>query len=161
MAIRSLILSFLLSVFAFSASAHRVGVPLSTIEWNANTQSWELVHKLSLHDVEEKTRALGKPSNFLTTDIGKVWLREFVDQRFVVSSDQSAPAFVGIEYDDDVVWVYYELEPTDSDFKIVSNLRFDPEVKLFNLLNITRENSIESYIFREGNRSIVTNLGAP
>ncbi len=161
MFLRGLIVAFLLGVLAFGASAHRVGVPLSTIEWNANTQSWEVVHKLSLHDVEKKVHALGKSSDFLSTEAGRAWLRDFVDQRFVVSGGQTAPNFVGIEYDHDVVWIYYELKPADSALKIVSNLRFDSEAKLYNLLNITREENVESYIFREGNRAIVTNLGAP
>ncbi|MGH1420455.1 MAG: DUF6702 family protein [Hyphomonas sp.] len=161
MFLRGLFAYLLFTLFAFTAAAHRVGVPLSTIEWNANTQSWEVVHKLSLHDVEKKVHLMGETSDFLTTNRGQKWLREFVDRRFLVTGGPTQPQFVGIEYDADVVWIYYQIAPTDSLVTITSNLRFETDEKLYNLLNITREDSVDSHIFRDGNQIIETKLGKP
>lgn len=157
---RVLIASFVFGLFCLSASAHRVGVPLTTLEQSDSSQAWELVHKLSLHDVEAETRKLGKPSDFLGTEAGDAWLRNFVERRFVVSGNAAVLDFVGIEYDDDVVWVYFQLESLGADLKITSDLRFNHETTLFSLLNISQNGETESHIFREGNRSIVVDLGS-
>lgn len=157
---RILIASFVCGLFCLGASGHRVGVPLTTLERSDSSQTWELIHKLSLHDVEAEMRKLRKPSDFLGTEAGDAWLRNFVERRFVVSGNAAALDFVGIEYDDDVVWVYFQLESLDADLKITSDLRFNHETTLFSLLNISQNGETESHIFREGNRSIVVDLGS-
>lgn len=98
---------------AGTASAHRVGVVLTTIEPNPRSGKWEVVHRLPAHELDHFLLRLGiEPETFYTTPDGQQALAAFVTERYRISGDKSAISlsYVGVETELDWIWVYFEFD---------------------------------------------------
>ena len=81
---KSLLIGLLLGgFFAMPAVAHRVGMPVSSIEWNDRSTKWEITHRLSAHDLE---KALGPDVNLasLSDEEYQKIVGEYVQSKFFV-----------------------------------------------------------------------------
>ncbi len=144
--IKYLILSLLFSgLAALPTYAHRVGVPITTIEWNDRSDRWEIIHRLSAHDIED---AFGPG-----TDLGELsqlafsqTMAEYVQSKFDILAFMSL-RFVGAEIDGDTVWVYYELIGRDQFVILRSQLLLETEVTASALVNIETSQGLQSFTF--------------
>ena len=127
------------------AHAHRVGIPVTTIEWNDRSQVWEIIHRLSAHDLED---ALGPG-----TDLGALspqelnqTLSSYVEDWFQIAGIMSLN-FVGAEIDRDIVWSYYELSGLDQTIVIRNQLLQSAEATSVSLINVETRRGRESLTF--------------
>ena len=132
-------------LFGQVADAHRVGIPVTTIEWNDRSQVWEIIHRLSAHDMEDAfgpgtdLGALGQSE--LNTEISS-----YVDSKFQILGIMSLE-FVGAEIDRDIAWAYYELSGLDQTVVVRNQLLQDAEATSVSLINVESANGRRSLSF--------------
>ncbi len=137
-----------LAALASPAAAHRLGVPVTTIEYNDRTELWEVVHRISAHDLEAVMVDLVPLDGLYDTRDGVLAIGRYVDAHFTIfgPEGEAALTYLGAELDRDMVFVYFEaadLTPrrVDSDLLLVD----DPRAHA--LVNIATPNGLETLVF--------------
>ena len=113
---------------ASPARAHRVGVPITEITPNPRTGLWEVVHRLSLHDLEAQLISEGiAPTDFYDSAERDRRVRERIARQFGLEGRDTALRldYVGHETDRDFLWVYFEFESPDQAVEIDNTLLFE------------------------------------
>ena len=91
------------------ASAHRIGIPVTTIEWNAQTEVWEVVHRVSAHDLEKYFSGRADLNTLYDAPEGIAMLGAYSASAFDVAGTQIELSYIGAELDRDQVWIYCEM----------------------------------------------------
>lgn len=138
--------TLLISVFlSLPADAHRKEVPVTEIEWNAQTDKWEVTHRLSAHDFEE---ALGAGVDVYSLDSNELNEKaaSYVQSNFQIAGFMFL-RFVGAELEDDTVWAYYELWGRDQTIIVSSRLLTEIDATAATLVNVRTGETVDSYVF--------------
>ena len=137
-----------------SAFAHEQKSVLTTIQINPRTEMLEVVHRVSLHDVEHAARALGwSVSDILQSQAVQAQFGEMVASQFSVATDQELSAsLIGQELDGRYLWVYQEAKAPASMMPLVISStvlrRLWPQHQ--HLVNVTVDGVVRSVTFANG-----------
>jgi len=138
------------------AWAHRQKQALSTIEWNARTNTLEVTHDLHAHDAEQVLAKLGLiTSPDLTGLRARARLALYVKQNFQLSTLNGQAidlTIIGAETGSTYTHVYMEAELTElpSGLLITDTLLQDVFVDQVNQVNISLSNTLRSVVFVAG-----------
>ncbi|MEO0810936.1 MAG: DUF6702 family protein, partial [Pseudomonadota bacterium] len=137
-----------------AAFAHRAATPISEIEWNPNSQVWELVHQVSAHDLEPVMLERGiSPDILYDTPQGMLEIGKYVLNRFQIvgRSSELKITYLGAQKDQDFVWIFCELSGAEQDVLIKSDILADgaePGVERpFALVNVHGDGETVSLTF--------------
>lgn len=112
-----LLLLTLLFALIPSVSAHRYFFGLIEVKANSHTQSIEIVHQYTLHDVQYALKkSLGK-SFRIDSDNAEAQIRQWVEDHVNLTNTQQEniePHWVGFEADYQKIWVYQEVPNRDN-----------------------------------------------
>ena len=142
-------LMFFASVSA-PASAHRVGIPLTTLEWHEPSGRWHLVHRLSSHDFAGQIPEIGDAG--LDTREAQEGMARFILSHFQIrgTKDTVRFSYLGAEEDADSFWIYFELASTDQDIVIDNRLVLEDaenDPRRHALVNISAGEGVTSLLF--------------
>lgn len=133
------------ALLSVPAHAHRVGIPVTTIEWNERSETWEIIHRLSAHDVEDllgKSAILGElDQSELNSQIGG-----YIQSKFQLLGIMSLN-YVGAEIDRDTIWAYYELTGMDQTVVVRNQILQEAEATSVSLVNIETADRRSSLTF--------------
>jgi len=136
------------------ADAHRQGLPLTRIEWNARTQVWEVTHRVNIHDVGATIPAVAQMASLQTPETLNA-IDRLIRADFAIIGDVELD-YIGAERDGDHVYAYYELRAHELDVRIDSALLLKtrpvdghaaPEACL---VNVMAAGGLQSRVFRAG-----------
>lgn len=130
------------------AAAHRIDVPVSSIEWNERSEKWEISHRLSVHDLEEVLGGEIDLSVLTQDELGQL-ISEYVEANFFVLGFMFLK-FIGAEIDGDYVWAYYELWGWDQTVTISNKLMLEAGVTSAALVNLKSGDELQTIIFEGG-----------
>lgn len=104
------------------AYAHRVGIPVTTVEWNAPSGLWDVTHRLSVHDFAEAIDGLD--TDKLDTAEAQTLLGRFVIDHFIMAgqNDTLEISYLGAEEDADSFYVYFQVSSPDQTIEIKNEL---------------------------------------
>jgi hypothetical protein len=136
-----------------TAFAHRVEACFSTVEWNADASTIEVVHRLHQHDAEVAIGAAAGSN--LDVDITKVRNQAraalYAEERFAVSTGGKLLDFeiVGAELRDDSVWIYREVKwpAAPGELVIADTILRDVFPAESNMVNIKMGARVRSLLF--------------
>jgi hypothetical protein len=131
---------------AGGAGAHRVGIPVTSIDWNARQSIWEVVHRVSAHDLDAAFGS-ARTTRMLETEAGLSELGNYCAQNFSVEGQGLTINFLGAELEGDDVYIYFELSAPDQVLLIDSNLLSEAGQTVFAHVNVDGAAGVESYIF--------------
>jgi len=137
-----------LALTAGPASAHRVGIPVTTLEWNARTSVWEITHRLPAHDME---LAFGGPvdlAQISDADLSAI-VNEYVLTHFTLLGLMHL-TYVGAEADNDYIWAYYELRGPDQRVILRNRLLSGVEGTAGGLVNVEAGDTVQSLVYGDG-----------
>lgn len=149
---KALIVLVSLTCASLPAQAHRIGVPTSTLELNENTGTWELTHRVSVHDFDTVLAGKVQPERRYSSQEGIVAIGQYMIETFQVRADNLDMTFVGAELDGDFVFAYFELQPTHEIY-ILNNVMLDLAGIEEARLNVKQNGETQSFRF--------TNASAP
>jgi hypothetical protein len=135
-------------VLASPASAHRVGVPVTTIVWSEQSQTWDIMHRLSVHDVDQHFSGSVSGDDLYATPEGQATLGDYVSNAFQIKGHDLDLKFVGTEVDADQLWVYFELKAPPQTVEIESNILFGDGATSFTVVNVKGSGGTQSLMFR-------------
>jgi len=122
------------ALIASPAMAHRLGVPVTTIEWNSRSSVWEISHRLSAHDFEE-----AQSPGFDLGALSEIDLQQevflYIQSNFQILGLMRLN-YIGAEMSGDHVWAYYELFGFDQPVLIRNQLLLDTDATSSALVNI-------------------------
>ena len=127
------------------AHAHRVGTPVTQIEWNERAKTWEIVHRLSVHDAED-VLAPGTDIGSLAQSELNSAVADYIQSRFHILGLMSL-SFIGAEVEGDTIWAYYELSGTDQTVVLLSQLLLETDATSVALVNVETANGRQSFSF--------------
>lgn len=131
------------------ALAHRVGIPVTTLEWHLPSQTWHLTHKLSSHDFAPVLKDIDLDR--LQTTEQQVAIGRFVIENFSLTGKNSSIeiSYLGAEEEGDSFYVYFLVESDDQVIEIKNYLAVigDSDDRRHALVNIARGKDIESLMF--------------
>jgi|GEM_PF-6330488 len=104
------------------AHAHRIGIPVTTVEWHAPSGLWHVTHRLSVHDFAEAIDGL--EADRLETAEAQTLLGRFVIDHFIMAgqSDAIEISYLGAEEDADSFYVYFQVSSPDQTIEIKNEL---------------------------------------
>ncbi len=113
---------FIACAWAPSASAHRVGIPVTTIEWNAHADAWDIIHRLSAHDFSDDVDGL-ENADFKKPET-QIILGEYIIEHFTMVGEAEGIeiSFLGAEEEADSFYVYFQLVTEDQTVQIRNQL---------------------------------------
>ena len=154
--LRFVSLVFFSLLLAGAASAHRIGVPLTTMQWNAAEQAWDIMHRLSVHDVDSHFTGGRANDGLYTTGSGIEELGHYVAGKFHISGHDIDLTYIGAEVDGDQVWVYFELRAPAQTVQIDSDILLGDGETSFTVVNVKRTEGVQSLMFgpRDGAQSV-------
>ena len=162
----SLCLCALMLLFGINtpAQAHRVGIPLTTLEWHEPSESWHLIHKLSSHDFDEVIPEIGDAG--LDTREAQEGMARFILSHFNIrgTEDDIRFSYLGAEEDADSFWVYFQLISPDQDIIIENTLVLDQingDDRRHALVNITAGDAVSTLLFTRDDAAKQTRLERP
>lgn len=126
-ALASVMMAGLAVLMALPAAAHRISVPVTTISPNPRSGQWEVVHRLSAHDMETALLEEGAGGAvWLDTEAGMAAAQAYVEQRFAITgrSGDIVLDLVGAEVEGDDLFVYFEFDSPDQDIIVENGLMF-------------------------------------
>jgi hypothetical protein len=148
-------LSTLGATFAFqsqTADAHRTNSSLTTMVWVETDQSFEITHRLHLHDVQQALRnVIADPSTTVFDIKGQAELIFYMEDTFMAASPQGPIMLtpIGAEVEGDYVYVYQEANLKTLPITIsITDLTFhDIYDEQENQVNLEYKNQITSVVF--------------
>jgi hypothetical protein len=145
-----------LIAFGPTAWAHRKKTVLSTVEWNANTHTLEVIHRLHLHDAEMALSQLGKLDKpDLTPLRARANLALHTHEQFKIFTLEREIMeldIVGVEIDGSFVFVYEEIALTEVPQGLVvqNDILHDVYLDQINTVNIILSDSVKTLTFIAG-----------
>lgn len=105
-----------------SASAHRVGIPVTTLEWHEPSGVWHVIHRLSVHDFAEAIEGL--EADKIESAEAQTLLGRYVIDHFVMVGRSHALeiSYLGAEEDADSFYVYFQVSSPDQTIEIKNDL---------------------------------------
>ena len=150
----------LTGLFAFTSfsPAHKFYVSVTDIELNTKSQSLQIVSRVFTDDLENVLRQrynddirLGK--GFESGDLNKI-IPHYLLQKMKISLDGKSRdlKFIGMEYDNDMIVFYVEVENVQSfqNIKIMNALLTDLFEDQKNLVHVGYKNKTRSLILAKG-----------
>lgn len=150
---RFTIAAWFLLIFATGIYAHRTPEALTAIEYNPNTESTEIAHRLHVHDVEPNMdRILEESGQSLEAIEGRARVSLYVHERFsIISNGENEPialSLVGAEVEGDYLYVYQEYgEKLTGSLKIRNGILRDVFPMQINTVNIKVGSRVRSLVF--------------
>lgn len=136
-------------LFSPAASAHRVGIPLTTLEWDVPSQRWHLVHRLSVHDFAPVID--GVDTGALDTAEGQTLIGRYVLDHFTLAGRSEAieMSYLGAEEDADSFYVYFQLASPDQVIEIENRLveAGGGDERRHALVNLTSGKEVSTLLF--------------
>lgn len=140
-----------LALVATGGQAHRALSALTTIEWNAATQSTEIVHRLHTHDAELGVgEATGRPGLSVLDLEGRARIALYVEANFAIEADGRALALdlVGAEVAGDYLLVYQERPgPLPARIRVRSDILRDAYPDQVNRVNVVDGDAVRTLTF--------------
>lgn len=97
---------------ASGAFAHRAKRALTTVTWNARTQTLEVVHRLHAHDAQQALMSVSGLAHPVLSELEpRARLALYVEKNFVLTHGDGAPLalkLIGAQLDGDHVLVFQE-----------------------------------------------------
>ncbi len=148
-------LSTLGATFAFqsqTADAHRTSSSLTTMIWVEADQSFEITHRLHLHDVQQALRnVIADPSTTVFDIKGQAELILYMAGTFMAESPQGPIILdpIGAEVEGDYVYVYQEarLKALPTAVSITDLTFHDIYSEQENQVNLEYKNQVTSVVF--------------
>lgn len=109
--------NFLIIIVLFF-SRHPMHLGVTEINHNQAKNTFEISHKLFYDDVEDAIEKSYKVKLNLNTNKENsktaTYLQQYLDTNFVVfcNGTRQKPTYVGYEYEEEAIWVYYEMQPS-------------------------------------------------
>lgn len=109
--------NFLIIIVLFF-SRHPMHLGVTEINHNQTTNTFEISHKLFYDDLEDAIERSYKIKLNLNTkkesDKTVTYLQQYLEANFVVlcNGSRQKPTYVGYEYEEEAIWIYYELKPS-------------------------------------------------
>lgn len=141
------LITFTLAGF-FPASAHRIGAPVVTFDWNENSDVWELTEKISAHDLEAFLHERNFPAAFLVSEDAQEWLGDFGLTHLSIQAESGNINYIGSEVHNGYVWIYYELSQLPSRLTLDCNLLMLEGQADMCLINVSRDQKTKSFLFQ-------------
>ena len=143
------------ALIAAPAMAHRLGVPVTSIEWNSRSSVWEITHRMSAHDFEA-AQAPGFDLGSLSDADLQQKVSTYIQSNFQILGLMGLN-YIGAETAGDHVWAYYELSGFDQPVLIRNQLLLDTDATSSSLVNIQTGGELRSLNFNaESDWSSVT-----
>ena len=131
------------------ASAHRLGIPVTTFEWHEPDQVWHVIHRLSSHDFAPEIDGLNVSA--LEDPEEQALLGRFVIEHFSMSGQTDAIeiSYLGAEEETDSFYVYFQVSTPDQTIAIQNNLSLTGESddRRHALVNVTNGKSTSTLLF--------------
>lgn len=153
------IVGFLL--FSFSPSnkdevKHDFHTSLTEMRYNESTKSFELTIRVFTDDLESMIKANHKGASFLTVNSDKI-IESYVKKNFafVKGKEVVFGSFLGKESEDDVTWLYFEIDNGEvlrDGFKMLNSIFFDFFNDQKNLVNVLYKKERATLIFSDDNK---------
>ncbi len=138
-----------LLLLPLTAAAHRVGIPITTLEWHGPGEVWHVVHQLSVHDFSPLVDGLDD-GRISEPDVQAAFGR-YVIEHFSISGQTETieMSYLGAEEDADSFFVYFILSTPDQSIRIDNKLAFagDADERRHALVNIEAGEDISTLIF--------------
>jgi len=138
---------------SYGLYAHRVSSALTTVVWVESEKSFEITHRLHLHDVQAALRnVIADPSTTIFSPEGQAELILYVSEAFEVSGDSVEPIVLtplGAEVEGDYVYIYQEanLERVPSNLTVLDLTFLDIYGPQENQVNVEYDGTIQSLVF--------------
>jgi hypothetical protein len=130
---KKLIVLFLFTVLLTSASLHKYYVSITEIEFIKEKKSVQIITRIFVDDFEKLLRE--RYNDKIRLDTGKdeteinTLINKYITAKLPINinGEDKAAIFIGKEYDDDIVYVYFEITNVSEikTFKIQNNVLFD------------------------------------
>ncbi len=142
---------------AGAAHAHRVGVPITTVDYNARAGAWEVVHRVSAHDLEDAFRGKTDLLKLFDTEQGVLEIGNYAASAFRIYGKDITLNYIGAELDGDMAYIYFELRAPDQTLALDSDLLMGEGATSFAHVNVATADGIKSLIFEPetGAQSVV------
>lgn len=148
MKIRAFTVCLILGILsATPVSAHRTGIPVTSIEWNERSNKWEVSHRLSAHDLE-KVIGSGVDLNSLSDHELESAVSAYIQSKFFVLGLMFLQ-FVGAEVEGEYVWAYYELWGWGQTVVVSNKLLTEIDSTSVTLVNVTAGENVRSIVFEQ------------
>ncbi|MGB3469362.1 MAG: DUF6702 family protein [Erythrobacter sp.] len=148
----------LASLSVVPASAHQQKLTISTLSHNPRSGMLEVVHRVPLHDAEHalKTQGIKAPDIIGDLESRRAFAR-YVEARFTVTRQgETVPlTLLGTEIEGGNLMVYQEAPSpgTGAQLSVSSQILTDVWSRQENRVNIGAGTSVETLIFRAGDRA--------
>lgn len=158
----SLLLASLL--LAMPLAAHQQKEAVTRVLFNPRTGNIEVMHRFSLHDAEHASRKLfGTSANLLGSAADRKRFEAYVHQQFSLADQNGEPVAltpVGNEIENQYLWVYAETAvPSDlTALRITHQALREIWPEQVNLVNVEREESVQSALFDGTQREVTITL---
>lgn len=136
---------FLGVLLAPIADAHRIEVPVTSIDWNPRSDKWEITHRMSAHDLETALGSNIDISTLSDAELSKL-VCDYVEAHFQIIGIMFLNR-IGAEIEGDAIWVYYELWGWDQTVIVRNHLLAGADATAAALININNGASKRSVIF--------------
>ncbi len=147
MSVRWISMALAALLVAAPASAHRVGIPLTRIDWNARVGVWEVVHRVSAHDLDAALDKNIDAARLYTSEAGQALIGNYAARAFRVQGKEVSLVYVGAELDADQVYIYFEMRAASETVQIDSDLLLGEGETDFAHVNVNDAAGTASYIF--------------
>lgn len=132
-----------------AALAHRVGIPVTTIEWHAPSKAWHVVHRLSAHDFAQALKGLDLghlESLEEQAAIGRYVIAHF---QIVGETADIEVSYLGAEEEADSFYVYFQMTMPDQSVEIKNELASvgDSDDRRHALVNIANGKGTSTLLF--------------
>jgi hypothetical protein len=157
----ALLLVLLLAVPVF---AHQQKEAITRVSFNPRTGNIEVMHRFLLHDAEHASRELlGRGADLLTSADDRDRFEAYVHERFALLDQDGRPVElspVGNEVEAEFLWVYAEAPIPDHLTALTISHRALRDVwpDQINLVNVERDNEVQSALFSQGSDAITVHL---
>jgi hypothetical protein len=155
--IRAIVTAIASLLIAGTASAHRVGIPMTTVDYNVRAGAWEVVHRVSAHDLEAAFQGEPDAMKLFDTEQGILRIGNYAASAFRVYGKDVSLSYVGAELDGDMAYIYFELRAPDQTLAFDSDLLMGEGETGFAHVNVVTSGGIRSLIFapESGAQSVV------
>ena len=148
------LLTSLFLLLSFSTNLHKFYVSVTDIEYNAKTQSLEIITRIFVDDFEDVlSKRYGVDITLLPnqeSENANRWIRKYLNQKLKLSiPDQNIMLnYLGNRYEDDRIYLYIEIENITDFQKIeVKNLILtDLFQEQKNLVHVTHRGEVKSSV---------------
>ena len=141
----------LMYVFSQTSSAHKYYFSLTEMEWNTESQTFEVVVDLSTHDAEYALSAIYNEKIFLDSKNFESLLQHWLDKHLILLLNDTATdwQWIGIEGTHKKISIFLEsqvIQP-NSRVKLENTLLTQVFSKQVNTVNVKISNQKKSYTF--------------